>query len=117
VKIQKNAQFAVRLAQEGEPVVGTMIKQEVNIWDKFNMGGDDLARKLGSTGPKTSAVILELGIQGDTECYRELRRKSSLFKGYSKRALDVIRDALKNGLDVERVWIKHRHRFGAAKRI
>ena len=113
IRIKKDAELGVRIAKDGEPIVGTLIKQEINIWDKYNMGRDDLARNLGISGPRTSAIVLELGIQEDANCFKVLRRKKSEFKGYSKAALDRIRKALDNGLDVEAVWAKHRHRFGA----
>lgn len=116
LRIKKNAEAAVRIAKEGEPVVGTVIKQEINIWDKYNLGRDDLAKKLGISGPRTSALIMELGIQDDPECFKILRRKSSKFKGYSKIALDRLRDAIDGGIDVEAVWQKHRHKFGGRKR-
>jgi len=111
LRIKKNAEAAVRIAKEGEPVVGTVIKQEINIWDKYNLGRDDLAKRLGISGPRTSALIIELGIQDDPECFKILRRKSSKFKGYSKTALDRLRGAIEEGIDVEAVWQKHRHRF------
>jgi len=116
LRIKKNAEAAVRIAKEGEPVVGTVIKQEINIWDKYNLGRDDLAKKLGISGPRTSALIIELGIQDDPECFKILRRKSSKFKGYSKTALDRLRAAIEGGIDVEAVWQKHRHRFVGRKR-
>lgn len=116
LRIKKDAELAIRVAKNGEPAVGTLIKQEVNIWDKYNMGRDDLAKKLKITGPKTSALIVELKIQEDPECFRVLRRKSTTFKGYSKKALDLLRQVLKDGLDVDSVWQKHRHRFGAKKK-
>ena len=55
LRISKDAEMAVNVAKDSEQAVGTLIKQEVNIWDKYNMGRDDLAKKLGLTGPKTSA--------------------------------------------------------------
>ena len=116
VAVKKGAAAGVRVVSGDEPVVGTLIKQEVNIWDKYSMGRDDLAKKLGLTGPRTSATIIELGIQDDPGCFKKLRRKKSEFRGYSKKALDRIREALANGLDVDEVWLKHRHRFGSAKR-
>lgn len=116
LRIRKDAAIAVRVAKEGEPVEGTLIKQEINIWDKFNMGRDDLAKKLGISGPRTSALIKELGIQNGPECFRTLRRKRSVFKGYSKKALDMLRKALDEGIDVDSVWEKHKSRFGARKR-
>ena len=116
LRIKKDADIAVHVAKDGEPVIGTVIKQEVNIWDKYNLGRDDLAKKLGITGPKTSALILELKIQEDQDCYKVLRRKSSTFKGYSKAALDRLQSAINNGVDIEGVWEKQRHNFGAKKR-
>jgi hypothetical protein len=116
LRIKKDAETPVRIAKEGEPVGGTVIKQEINIWDKYNLGRDDLAKKLGISGPKTSALIIELGIQDDPECFKILRRKSSTFKGYSKVALDKLRSAIEGGIDVEKVWQKHRHRFVGRKR-
>lgn len=116
LRIKKDADIAVRVAKDGEPAVGTLVKQEVNIWDKYNLGRDDLAKKLGLSGPKTSALLLELGIQDDQDCFKVLRRKSSTFKGYSKAALDRLQSAINNGVDVEGVWEKQRHNFGARKR-
>lgn len=116
LRIKKDAEIPVRVAAPGEPVVGTLVKQEVNIWDKFNLGRDDLAEKLGLSGPRTSALILELGLQDDPECFKVLRRKSVTFKGYSRKALDKLRESVEGGIDVEEVWVRHRHRFGAGKR-
>lgn len=113
LRIKRDAELALRIVKDGEPAVGTLVKQEINIWDKYNMGRDDLAKKLGLSGPRTSAIVMELGIHGDAECFKVLRRKKSEFKGYSKKALDQIREALTNGLDVEKAWQRHRHHFGA----
>lgn len=116
LRIKKDADIAVRVAKDGEPVTGTLIKQEVNIWDKYNLGRDDLAKKLGITGPKTSALILELKIQDDPDCFKVLRRKLTTFKGYSKTALDRLQSAINDGIDVDATWKKHRNKFGAKKR-
>ena len=111
LRIKKDAKLAVRVAKADEPSDGTLIKQEINIWDKYNLGRDDLAKKLGITGPKTSALILELRIQDDPESFKILRRKSTSIKGYSKKALDEIRQALERGIEIDDVWQKHRHHF------
>ncbi len=114
--IRKDAEAAVRIAKEDEPVVGTLLKQGINIWDKFNLRRGDLASKLGLTGPKTSALIIELKIQDDPACFHELTRKSSTFKGYSKKALGTLREAMSNGIDIEHVWSTHRRRFAGRQR-
>jgi hypothetical protein len=115
-RIRKDADFAFRIAKDGEPVTGTLIKQEVNIWDKFSLGRNDLAKKLGISGPKTSALILELQIQNDPECFKILRRNATCLKGYSKKALDLLQSAIAGGIDVGSVWEKHKSRFGAKRR-
>ena len=115
LRIKKDADIAVRVAKDGETVTGTLIKQDVNIWDKYNLGRDDLGKKIGVSGPKTSALILELGIQDDPDCYKILRRKSTTFKGYSKTALDRLQSAISCGIDVDATWKKHRHHFGSGK--
>ena len=115
MRISKDAPAAVQVAKPGEEVVGTLLKQEVNVWDKFNMSRDDLAEKLDLSGPRTHALIYELAIQDDGECYRELKRKRQIFKGYSLKALERLREAKKT-LDLNEVWQRQKHRFGAGAR-
>jgi hypothetical protein len=115
MRISKDAPAAVRIAKPGEDAVGSLLKQEVNLWDKFNMSRDDLAEKLALSGPRTHALIYELAIQDDDECYRELKRKRQIFKGYSHKALDRLRDGMKT-LNLDEVWQRQKHRFGAGAR-
>lgn len=115
-RISKDAKFAVRIAEDGEEVQGTLIKQEINIWDKFNLSTTDLANKLQLTQPKMGALILELDIKSDQDCYKELKHKSIVHKGYSKKALDRLREALNNGVDINEIWARHGHHFGSRRK-
>lgn len=110
MRISKDAQIAVRIAKPGEEVSGTVIKQQIDPWDVYTMSRDDMAAKLGLSGPRTHALIYELKIQDDPDCYKELKRKSQVFKGYSKKALDLLRNA-KETLDMNVIWQKHRRRL------
>jgi hypothetical protein len=110
MRISKDAPIAFRIAKPGEPVEGTLLKQEIDPWTVFTMSRDEVAVKLELSGPRTHALIYELKIQDDPECYRELRRKSQIFKGYSKKALDKLRQA-KVQLNLEEVWQKHRSKL------
>jgi hypothetical protein len=67
IRISKDAPAAVRIAKPGEDAVGSLFKQEVNLWDKFNMSRDDLAEKLALSRPRTHALIYELAIQDDDD--------------------------------------------------
>ncbi len=99
------------MRRTGEAVEGVVVKQEVNPFDKYNLGRDDLAVKLGISGPRTSALIVELGLVDDPECFRELKIKSQVWKRYSPKALQRLREAMDGGLDITAVWKKHRARF------
>jgi hypothetical protein len=79
------------------------------------MSRHDLAEKLSHSGPRTHALIYELAIQDDDECYHELKRKRQIFKGYSHKAFDRLRGWMKT-LNLDEVWQRQKHRFGAGAR-
>jgi hypothetical protein len=110
MRISNDAPIAVRIAKPGEAVTGTVIKQQIDPWHVFTMSRDDLAKKLSLSGPRTHALIYELNLQSDPECYKELRKKSQVFKGYSKKALDRLRQA-KTELNIDEVWARHRKKL------
>lgn len=107
----------VRVLKPGdpEPPQGVIIQKEVNIFDKFNMGLHQLASKLGISGPRTLAMIRYYELEKDSEAYREVKIGSSVYKRYSKRALDHLRDKLGT---VRECWERHgRALSGRKKRL
>ncbi|BCV22766.1 DUF3644 domain-containing protein [Moorella sp. Hama-1] len=105
-RIKKDADLAVRIAKDGEPVVGTLVKQEIDWFDKYSLSVSDIAQKLGLTVPKTRAYMFELNIWDDPEMYGEKKIKSQRYKRYTKKALDALRDIVKR-LSIEDVWNKY----------
>ena len=106
LKITKTAPMAVRIATEGEPAFGTIIKQEVNVWDKFNLSLNSLAEKVGLSGPRTLALIYALDLQNDPACFHRLSKGKLSMKGYSKVALDALREAVADG-KADEAWREH----------
>jgi hypothetical protein len=45
-----------------------------------------------------------------------LRRKSSIFKGYSKLALEQLQSSIAGGADLDAIWEKHKDQFGRRKK-
>lgn len=115
MRISKDASLAVRVAKPGEEVVGTLLKQEVNVWDKFNMTRNDLAEKLQLSGPRTHALIYELGIQDDPECYRELSGSDRPSRGTALKRLIGFAKQRHRSIWT-RLWQQQKHRFGAGAR-
>jgi hypothetical protein len=115
MRLLKQGDIPVRIAAPGEVPVGTIIPRDVNVWDKYNMSRDNLATKLGVTGPKTHALIYELKLQEEKECYFTWTHKGARHAGYSKKALERLEAAVPT-VDLKEVWDRHKHRFGAAKK-
>lgn len=108
-KISKHAQASLRIAGQGEEPIGTLVKQEVNVWDVFTMSLDDLKTKLVINRSQTQALIYDLGVQKNPQLYRVLKRKSQVFNGYSQKALELLREALPTK-DLAEVWKRYQAR-------
>ncbi len=81
----------VRVIKEGDEVPeGFLVAKEINVFDKFNIGLIDLARKLGVTPPKTLALVRKYNVNKDPDAFREIRVGRTVHRRYSKRALDVL---------------------------
>ncbi len=113
--VRQGAVPALRVAQPGEPSDGIVVPRDVNVWDKFNLSRDNLAEKIGLTGPKTHALIYELNLQADEGCFKTWKHKNTPHSGYSKKALEKLTAAMST-VDMKAVWDKHKHRLGAGKR-
>ncbi len=101
--------------EEIEQSIVAIRSKEIDVWAHYEMSRNDLAKTLGLTGPKTSALIRELGIRDDPACFRVLTRKKSKFDGFSAEALKRMQAALDGGADINEIWVKRRHEFGAKK--
>ena len=114
MKITKEATISFKIAKPGDEIQGTLVKQEVDPWTVFNLGLKDLAKKLDLTRSKTLALIYEMDIQSNPEYYRELKRSSQIFKSYSKKALDRLREGIKTA-DIDAIWARQRPRLTGQK--
>lgn len=97
----------MKLVKEGTPAAddaSVVAVHKVNELDYYSLGRDELAKQLGLTGPKTTALIRALKLQDDLEYFKEIRvSKSSRFPRYSPKALARLRDELPN-VNINEVW-------------
>lgn len=105
LRIKKDADLAVRLAKDGETVVGALIKQEYDWFDKYNLTVTDIAKKVKLSIPKVRAYLFELDIWTNPEMYGEKKIKAQIYKRYTKKTLEAIREILTR-IPVEAVWEK-----------
>jgi len=104
----------VHLVKEGTPGATVVAVKRVDELGFYNLGRDDLAKKVGLSGPKTTAVIRFLNLQNDTDCYKHVAVGNTHFDRYSPKAITVIQEALKKKSMVE-IWRSHGIRSKATK--
>lgn len=103
LRITKKEGIPVQLVPEGTPGASVIGVKRVNELDFYNLGRDQLAKAIGLSGPKTSALIWHLRLQKDSECFKEIAIGSAKFKRYSQKAIPLLREALQKG-DVSEIW-------------
>ena len=103
LRIRKEG-IPVRFAKDGE---GGVVIRDRDWFDKFNLSLKDLGKKLGKTGHKIRAYMFEINLWDDQEMYGEKRVNSQLYKRYTQKALDALRDAVTR-LAEDVIWEKHK---------
>ena len=80
-----------------------MAEKRVNELGFYSLGAKQLAEKVGLTTPKVVAVVDHLGLRHDEEYYKQFQIGKSLHKRYSQKAVEKIRNALKEER-MEDIW-------------
>lgn len=88
---------------EGTPGAAVVAIKLVNELDFYNLGRDQLAKKLGFTGPKTTAAIQYFKIKEDAECFKLLKVGKVSFNRYSQKAIAKIKEGLCNKT-IDEIW-------------
>jgi len=103
LRITKSEGVPVTVVPEGTPGAGVVAIKRVNELDFYNLGRDQLAKKLGLTGPKTTAAVKHFGIKEDPECFKHLKVGNVPFDRYSQKAIEKIKEGLKTKT-IEEIW-------------
>lgn len=96
----------VELVREGTPNATVVAVRRVNELGFYNLGRDQLAQKVGLSGPKTTAITRFLKLRDDPECYTQVTIGQSKFDRYSQKAISAIQDALKKN-SMDEIWKSH----------
>lgn len=106
LRISKKEGVPVQLVPEGTPGTSVVAIKRVNELDFYGLGRDQLAEKVGLTGPKTSAMIWHLDLQADPECYKKITIGKTKFSRYSQKAIDRIKKELSK-VSIDAIWQKY----------
>ncbi len=103
LRITKSEGVAITVVPEGTPGAGVIAIKRVNELDYYNLGRDQLAKKLLLTPPRTTAAIKHFKIKDDPDCFKHLKVGNVPFDRYSPKAIEKIREGLKTK-SIDDIW-------------
>jgi hypothetical protein len=106
LRITKKDGQPVTIVPEGTPGAAVVAIRRVNELDFYNLGLNDLAKKVQLSAPKTLAVITALGLQQDPECFKLIKIGKTEAKRYSQKAVPLIQEHVRNH-DIDDTWRHH----------
>jgi len=109
LRITRKEGIPVQIVPEGTPGANVVALKRVNELDYYNLGRDQLAKKVGLTGPKTTAVIYYLNLKEDPECFKRITIGKVHYDRYSCKAIGVIKQAIKE-TSIDEIWNNYKNR-------
>ncbi|MGH9194446.1 MAG: DUF3644 domain-containing protein, partial [Acidimicrobiia bacterium] len=105
LRLSKKEGIPIQLVAEGTPGASVVAVKRVDELGFYNLGANQLAKKVGLTMPKAVAVVDYLGLRDDPDCYKEIKIGKSLFKRYSQKTVDAIKATLSKE-NADEIWAK-----------
>ncbi len=107
VHFSKKAGPPVQFVQADDPDGAAAIR-EVDLQKKFYLTATDLAKSLNLTIPKSHALRKQLDIDSDRTCKHVFEFGKTKMFGFSDNAKLKMKEAMKNGIDLDAVWKANR---------
>lgn len=107
LRLSKKEGIPIQLVAEGTPGASVVAVKRVDELGYYNLGAKQLAENVGLTMPKAVAVVDHLSLREQPEFYKEIKIGKAVFKRYSQKAIEAIREALKRET-AEDIWAKRK---------
>jgi hypothetical protein len=107
LRITKKEGVPIQLVSEEAPDAAVVAVRRVDELGFYTLGLKQIAEKVRLSLPHTLAVIRHLKLQDDTEYFKEFHMGKAVFKRYSIKAVDRVKQELPN-LNVETIWRRYR---------
>ena len=105
LRITKKDGIPVQFVPEGAPHSHVVGIKRVNELDFYNLGRDQLAKKIGVTPPKTTALLKYFKVKDDQDCFKKIKVGGSSFDRYSQKTIDLLKEKIsENPSIVEIAW-------------
>ncbi len=109
LRISKNEGIPIQLVPEGTPGATVVAVKRVDELGFYSLGRDQLAEKVGLTGPKTTAVIWKINLKTDPHCYKKITVGNTKFDRYSENAILRIKETIEQTA-MEEIWEDYKSR-------
>jgi hypothetical protein len=109
LRITKKEGVPVHLVPEGTEGSTVIAIRRVDELSFYSLGHKQVAEKVGLSAPKTSALVWHNRLQENPEYYKEIRIGRSRFGRYSQKAVDALKEALKQS-DMDEIWREYQER-------
>lgn len=84
--------------------------REIDLQRRYPHSRKTLADLIGLSQPRAAALRSDLAIDPDEACHHVFAFGQSTHHRYSAEALKRMREAIAEGIDLERIWEEHRPR-------
>lgn len=109
LRITKKEGIPIHLVPEGTPGASVVAVKRVDELSFYNLGRNDLAKHVGLSPPRTSAVSWHFGLKDDPTYYKEFVIGSARFGRYSQKAIEAIKEAVAQ-TPIEEIWQNYQAR-------
>lgn len=109
LRLTKKEGVPVQLMPEGQTDTSVVAVRRVDELAFFNLGHNDLAKKVDLTSSKTTAAIHCLNLKSDPDCSKVVTLGKSTFQRYSQKAIPRIKELVASR-GIESIWNEYRAR-------
>lgn len=106
LRFSKKEGIPVQVVSEGTPGASVVAVKRVDELSYYSLSRDQLAEKVGLTGPKATAVIRYLDLKSDPECFKQVVVGKVRFDRYSKKAISKVKRCLED-ISIDEIWKTH----------
>lgn len=110
LRFTKKEGIPVQVVPEGTPGATTVALKTVDRSGFYTLPHKKLAKKVGLTSPKLTALIKHMNLKEDPECHEEFIFGKTIHHQYSQIAVKKIKKELIN-VDMDEVWLNNRPEF------
>lgn len=103
LRLTKKEGIPVQIRHENEETGIPIVVRRVNELDYYSLGATGLAKKVGITVPKLTAVVKHLNLRNNPKYFKQISVGRTVHSRYSQEAISIIKDTLEQE-SIDDIW-------------